>query len=218
MKTKPNFQELESIASDSTITLPANQNILNAITAESDNYLPQQTKVALTDKESNVKDIQTIETETYEHAAIVEQLDHEYSQTIYTIPSTICLSDVISEPEINKQYFDAMQQMLHPIVSCYDDDDEDIEIIRTLPKTKIERCPIDDILNLSPFVGTLDPFECQIISIAFQPRPDTSVKVDAVCHVYGGATEVISIEGVTADVGYELSTDYVEFGRQVTLV
>lgn len=213
MNSEKSSSNLTLLSSESTIALPNKQ----ATNAESENDKPiENTDPHLTTHETQNNE-NDIKKEVYHHAAIEDERTLEYLQTQYTVPSAIRISDVISEPEKSREYFNAMREKLYPIVACYDDDveDEDIELIKTLPKNKKQRGSIDEVLDIIPYKGCLEPFECQVVSISFTPKPNTFVKAKAFCHVFGGESETVSIEGTTSEVSYTLVTDFVEFGKQV---
>lgn len=154
----------------------------------------------------------------YHHVAIEKYETVEYFQIEDIIPPPMSVSEAISVPPENREKFERIRSILHPIVGLYEEEDNDIDAIQSLPLTKTIRGAIDKVFNITPFQGFLPPFECQLVCVAFHPKPNTFASAQAACHVYGGASETLSIKGMAADVNYMFDTDFVDFGRQVGFV
>lgn len=154
--------------------------------------------------------------EVYDRVAVEVYPISEYLQIQWYIPSSIAIDDVTELPDRNRQYMAFMHEILHPIIETYGDEESDLEVVQLAPKKKIIRGAIDKRLNISPYQGFLVPYECQLISVAFIPKPNTNVKAKALCHIYGGAIEEVIIRGKAADISYAFDTEYIDFGRLVS--
>lgn len=123
----------------------------------------------------------------------------------------------ISEPERNKEYYKAMHNLLLPLVTAPPGvvNYKNTRSIFSLPATQQLKHYIDSVLDITPHEGFLPPHECQAISVGFFPKPDTKIKAKAICCVLGGIDREITIQGDASNMGYELDTDYIDFGRQV---
>ncbi|XP_066439738.1 hydrocephalus-inducing protein homolog isoform X2 [Eleutherodactylus coqui] len=74
---------------------------------------------------------------------------------------------------------------------------------------------VEEVFDILPQFGTLQPGESQIISFTFYGHTDISAGAKAVCDVYGGPTYEISLYGEASLVSYNLSTRDIDCGVQV---
>lgn len=202
---------------DESEELLLTQEAPSAILKESQVHLSEPNVVHPTEVFSEIDEF-TIYFEVYYVRVAIEEYEiFEYIQIEDIIPPPMSMSEAISEPPENREMFERIRSILHPTVDLYEDEDNDIEAIQSLPTTKTIRGAIDGVFNITPCHGFLPPFECQLVCLAFHPRPYTFSSAQAACHVYGGASEKLSLRGMAADVNYMFDTEFVEFGRQVRL-
>lgn len=111
-----------------------------------------------------------------------------------------------------------------------------------IPNTKSETRPIWNIFSLEPrkginrfaiFIynmrdlcgagpknhsisGILGPNEYTIITIGFNPYPETEISAAAICKVEGGEEEILKVTGKSSKLRYEIDKLCVNFGNQVS--
>ncbi|KAG8324734.1 hypothetical protein J6590_085160 [Homalodisca vitripennis] len=68
------------------------------------------------------------------------------------------------------------------------------------------------IFDLTPTEGVLEPFQSQILNVAFRPPPFTGIVATAVCSVLGGPMETIQLSGQSSRHVFSLSSTYINFG------
>lgn len=154
--------------------------------------------------------------EVFDQAYIEVLQQDEYTQIEYFLPSSIHMMNLITEPTRNREYYMEMQEILYPLIFNYLADDTDIEVMEHLQKNKICKDYIHSVIDIVPYSGFLPPHECQLISVRFNPQPDTVLKAKAVCYVHGGVEKAIYITGMATNMSYNLNCDFIEFGRQVS--
>ncbi|XP_074027129.1 hydrocephalus-inducing protein homolog isoform X2 [Leptinotarsa decemlineata] len=81
-------------------------------------------------------------------------------------------------------------------------------------KTK-KRSALSNMITIEPSNGCLDPYEYIVVSIGFFPPPNVKIKFTAVCAISGGETESIVVSGMSSSMSYKLSSDVIDFGRQL---
>ncbi|KAM3920677.1 hydrocephalus-inducing protein homolog [Leptodactylus fuscus] len=74
---------------------------------------------------------------------------------------------------------------------------------------------VEEVFDILPQFGTLQPGESQIMSFTFYGHPDISANARAVCEVYGGPTYEVSLHGEASIVSYDLSTREIDYGVQM---
>lgn len=134
---------------------------------------------------------------------------------------TFLSKDIILEPdenpqEVTKGYIRKMQNIIYPIVAGYDEEDKDTEVYNVVSSyDKQNVCK--EVLNVAPIHGKLLPFECQIISVAYEPEIDSAIDVTCFCHIDSGEIEKLRIIGKSTHLTYCLDREIVEFGCQVNM-
>lgn len=66
------------------------------------------------------------------------------------------------------------------------------------------------------FTGILGPNEYTIITIGFNPDPETEISAAAICKVEGGEEEILEVTGKSSKLRYELDKLCVNFENQVS--
>ncbi|XP_069822484.1 hydrocephalus-inducing protein homolog isoform X3 [Dendropsophus ebraccatus] len=74
---------------------------------------------------------------------------------------------------------------------------------------------VEEVFDILPQFGTLQPGESQIISFTFYGHTDISAGARAVCEVYGGPVYEVSLHGEASLVSYNLSTREIDCGVQM---
>lgn len=156
------------------------------------------------------------EIQVYIRAYVEEYSYKDYTQIHHHLPSIDNIE--ISETVENKEHFKLMRDLLLPLVTTLPLNPSNVCTISSLSSTQKRKNYISSILDIAPHEGFLLPNECQLISINLCPKPNTKIKANAICHVLGGVNKEIYIEGDASAMGYELDTDYVDFGRIVSIV
>lgn len=163
-----------------------------------------------------IKGMETLKIEVYDRVYVEEYQHREFLQIQYYLPPSLHNVEDISEPERNRLYFNAMRNLLCPIVTnSRGFATRNVHTVRNLQISSQLKNQIDTVLDLVPYEGFLAPRECQLISVSFYPKPDTAVRANAICSVLGGVTRKIFIQGKASDMAYELDSDFIDFGRQV---
>lgn len=173
----------------------------------------QEEKSVQVDKQFTREQIRKVE--LYERAYVVEYNYLESWQIQYALSSWQNVE--ISEPPENKERFKEMHHLLLPLLTTPPGviNRRNMRSIFSLPSIHQHKNYIGSVLDIVPHRGFLPPHKCQLISIAFFPKPNTIIQANAVSCVLGGVDRKICIQGDASNMGYELDTDYVDFGRQV---
>ena len=74
---------------------------------------------------------------------------------------------------------------------------------------------IEQIFDILPLHGTLQPGENQPVQFTFYGHAGVSTEVMAVCRVEGGPAYQLRLAGEASDVQYRFSTTHIDFGCQV---
>lgn len=174
--------------------------------------------------ESEQEEIETKE-EILSSAVAVEFISNIEDEELLLQPQeikttmTFLSRDIILEPnetpqEVTKDYVRNMQNIIYPIVAGYDEEDTDTEVYDVVSSYDDQNI-CNEVLNVAPIHGKLLPFECQIISIAYEPEIDSAIDATCFCHIDGGEIEKLHIEGKSTHLTYCLDKEIVEFGCQV---
>lgn len=163
-----------------------------------------------------VEGVETLKIEVYDRAYLEEYHYIEFWQIQYYLPPSIQTVEHILETKRNKECFEAMRDLLCPIITTSRGfATKSVHAVRSLQLSTQYKNDIASVLDLVPYEGFLAPRECQLISVSFYPKPDTTIKANAICSVLGGVSRNIFIQGRASDMGYELDSDFIDFGRQV---
>ncbi|OCT82470.1 hypothetical protein XELAEV_18025000mg [Xenopus laevis] len=73
---------------------------------------------------------------------------------------------------------------------------------------------VEEVFDIMPLFGTLQPGDSQIICFTFYGHTGISAQAKALCDVIGGPTYEISLEGEASLVSYTLSTKDINYGIQ----
>lgn len=71
---------------------------------------------------------------------------------------------------------------------------------------------IEEIFDISPLYGFLDPGQSQELKVTFFGHKDIMAFVRAICQVQNGPTYEIMIKGEASVLSYELSSKLIDFG------
>lgn len=154
----------------------------------------------------------------YQKICLEKRESYYLSQIEDILHPAVLMSDAIYLPQQHAEYLSCAKNFLYGVISHFDEKENDLEVIECIPKQYEERIPVDLILNVVPAHGFLKPFECQVISIGFNPIPKISTSAQLQCHILGGASESINISGVSSEISFSITDTFIEFGRQVTNV
>lgn len=72
---------------------------------------------------------------------------------------------------------------------------------------------INDVFDISPLSGHLEPGELQQVEVSFSGHPDKLVKALALCQVQGGPSYRLDLAGACSDVSFEVSEQEVDVGE-----
>lgn len=93
---------------------------------------------------------------------------------------------------------------------------QEISVYKNIQK-ETEHDNFLDLFDVTPYYGTLEPFEIQTIRIAFHPLRALKVSCELELQIEGGPTEVVHVSGLASRISYDLSTKFLDFGRQVCI-
>lgn len=130
----------------------------------------------------------------------IEQQSKEY-------PNNIEISTKVKTSE----YFNTI---LDNLCEKFTKSDYDVDLLSDLNKIQIED---KSLIQLYPSVGVLKPYEGTVINILMELEQNTSVNLNMICEIHGGEKEMLRICGKSAEIGYKLSENNIEFGRIVHL-
>lgn len=116
--------------------------------------------------------------------------------------------------QLERYYAQKMSNLLYPLVSDFDEIDQDIDIYDVIPTLSC-RDEEQKSLDLSPIFGTLLPFECQTISVLFVPKIGRFVDASCNCFVDGGEQRMLHISGSCVQISYDIDVNVIELGLAV---
>lgn len=119
-----------------------------------------------------------------------------------------------SNKELVNLYRKRMTNIIYPLVSNYDEIDQDLDIYDVVPSYDWRKFD-NNTLNLTPIYGTLLPYECQIISLSYKPKFGKSVNAICNCYIEGGENKQLEVHGCCLKMNYETQNNVIEFGFQV---
>ncbi|XP_018395305.1 PREDICTED: hydrocephalus-inducing protein homolog [Cyphomyrmex costatus] len=98
-------------------------------------------------------------------------------------------------------------------LSCLDDP----EILTRIdphfePPTKE---PLDDILDIIPHEGVLQPFSSQYVRFIFHASEPMQLKVVALCEIIQGPTEIVNVYASADVIRYSVDKQIIDFGQQL---
>lgn len=76
----------------------------------------------------------------------------------------------------------------------------------------LELPSVEEIFDISPLYGSLDPGQCQELTITFYGHKDIKAFVRAICQVKNGPDYEMLIRGEASVLNYELSSKIIDFG------
>lgn len=123
-------------------------------------------------------------------------------------------SSTTATSEYLKSYTKRMKSIIYPLVNDYDEIDRDVDMYAIVPSYQQQK-PKNITLNLTPIYGTLLPYECQVISICYNPKFGKSLSTVCNCYVEGGKTRTLKISGSCIDITYVINKTVIEAGLQV---
>ncbi|XP_044750410.1 hydrocephalus-inducing protein homolog [Coccinella septempunctata] len=117
-------------------------------------------------------------------------------------------------PDVTRKLMFMTKFFLFPITENVSYEVEDFfKILENMPRRKPE---INEaMLNITPYRGCLEPYECSLVNFYIRPPLQTFLKANAKCRILGGAEDKIEISAVCGDIAYDISKMEVHFGYQL---
>lgn len=94
---------------------------------------------------------------------------------------------------------------------------DNVSQISMLQKNKnqfheLELPSVEEVFDISPLYGSLDPGQSQELNITFYGHKDLKAFIKAICHINNGPTYEMVIKGEASVLNYELSNKLIDFG------
>ncbi|XP_067006744.1 hydrocephalus-inducing protein homolog [Anabrus simplex] len=115
----------------------------------------------------------------------------------------------------NAEQLSQLKKKLFPLINCYFMDEAEIKCLEGLPTVSPVLPSVNKLFEITPFYGTLYPYESQILSVSFNGYSFLSGEAIALCQVEGGPSEAIKFKGSTSNICYHLNKMDIDFGWQV---
>ncbi|KYQ52600.1 Hydrocephalus-inducing protein [Trachymyrmex zeteki] len=75
--------------------------------------------------------------------------------------------------------------------------------------------PLDNILDIIPHEGVLEPFSSQYVSFIFHASEPMQLKVAALCEILQGPTEIVNVVASADIIRYSVDKQIIDFGQQL---
>ena len=85
----------------------------------------------------------------------------------------------------------------------------------TVPSSEPIYAGIEEVFDIMPLYGTMQPGERQKFAFSFYAHAGISVQGRAVCRVEGGPDYFINLSGGANAISYSVNTEPIDFGNQV---
>ncbi|KAK9888676.1 hypothetical protein WA026_000906 [Henosepilachna vigintioctopunctata] len=151
----------------------------------------------------------------------LESVFLESSQNVSRRPSLNAMRKTILQhrrlPQINDQatrkMLRACNLILGSVIQGSQEETAYLKALKHIPDldTNIN----ESMLNITPFHGFLEPFECILVNFYIRPTPQTSLKAAVRCQIEGGAEETIEVSGVCGDIAFDIDKREINFGTQL---
>ncbi|PSN36187.1 hypothetical protein C0J52_12906 [Blattella germanica] len=135
------------------------------------------------------------------------------SESIPTdIEDIVCADD---EAKSLSPTYGELKDKLFPLIDKYFEPALDLDIFNILPNVAKKDTDIDEVFEIAPSFGKLNPNSLEYLTISYCGDKCMSAEVTAMCKVEGGPSEKLTVKAMSTNLTYYLDYTNIDFGNQV---